>query len=46
MKFGEVCRFNFPNRNGKEIYGVNYSVVLTDKTKEDNTLLVAPITSK
>jgi mRNA-degrading endonuclease toxin of MazEF toxin-antitoxin module len=46
MKFGEVCRFNFPNRNGKEIYGVHYAVVLTDKTKEDNTLLVAPITSK
>ena len=39
MKFGEVCRFNFPNRNGKEIYGVHYAVVLTDKTKEDNTFV-------
>lgn len=46
IDIGGVYRINFPNRNGGEIYGPHYAVVLSEVDSSDHTVLVAPITSK
>ena len=37
---------NFPNNNGRELFGKHYGLVLSKMSDKDKTLLVAPITSK
>lgn len=43
---GGVYLVAFPNKGGREFYGKHYAVVLTEPSKDDGTLLVAPITGK
>ena len=46
MDIGGVYIVNFPRKGGNEIYGQHYAVVLSSLSKDDKTLLVAPITGK
>lgn len=41
-----VYLVNFNNSNGNEISGRHYAVLLTSPSKDDKTMLVAPITGK
>ena len=46
LDIGGVYVVRFPNRGMNEFYGRHYGVVLSKISKDDNTLLVAPITGK
>lgn len=46
IDIGGVYRVDFPNRDGGELYGPHYAVVLSDIDPGDHTLLVAPITTQ
>lgn len=46
MDIGGVYLVNFPKKGGNEFYGMHYAVVLSRVSKDDGTLLVAPITGK
>ena len=43
IDIGGVYRVDFPSRDGGELYGPHYAVVLSDIDPGDHTLLVAPI---
>lgn len=44
MDIGGVYIVSFPRKGGNEIHGQHYAVVLSSVSKDDKTLLVAPIT--
>jgi hypothetical protein len=46
LDIGGVYVVRFPNRGMNEFYGKHYGVVLSKISKDDSTLLVAPITGK
>lgn len=46
LAIGGVYLVNFPRKGGNEFYGRHYAVVLSNVSKDDGTLLVAPITGK
>lgn len=46
MDIGGVYLMNFPKKGGNEFYGNHYGVVISNVSKDDGTLLVAPITGK
>lgn len=46
LDIGGVYVVRFPNRGMNEFYGRHYGVVLSKISKDDSTLLVAPITGK
>lgn len=46
LDIGGVYVVHFPNRGMNEFHGRHYGVVLSKISKDDNTLLVAPITGK
>lgn len=46
MDIGGVYLVNFPYKGGREFYGRHYAVVISEISKDDQTLLVAPITGK
>lgn len=46
MDIGGVYLVNFPYKGGREFYGRHYVVVISKISKDDQTLLVAPITGK
>ena len=46
MDIGGVYLVNFPYKGGREFYGRHYAVVISKISKDDQTLLVAPITGK
>lgn len=46
MDIGGVYLVNFPYKGGREFYGRHYAVVISELSKDDKTLLVAPITGK
>lgn len=46
MDIGGVYLMNFPKKGRNEFYGNHYGVVISNVSKDDGTLLVAPITGK
>lgn len=46
MDIGGVYLVKFPDKGGNEFYGKHYAVVISKLSKDDKTLLVAPITGK